>query len=61
MGGPIKKDRLFFFLSFEGMRKREDQSVIRTVPSDDLRNGYLSYQCDILFYTKEALCVWSKL
>lgn len=46
LGGPIKKDRLFFFLSFEGMRKREDQSIIRTVPSDDLRNGFISYQCD---------------
>ena len=46
LGGPIKKDRLFFFLSFEGMRKREDQSVIRTVPSDDLRNGYINYPCD---------------
>src|SRR5215468_3336418 len=45
-GGPIKKDRLFFFLSFEGMRKREDQSEIRTVPSEDLRNGFVSYQCD---------------
>jgi hypothetical protein len=46
LGGPIKKDRLFFFLSFEGMRKREDQSVIRTVPSDDLRNGFVNYPCD---------------
>ena len=46
LGGPIKKDRLFFFLSFEGMRKREDQSVIRTVPTDDLRNGYINYPCD---------------
>jgi len=45
-GGPIKKDRLFFFLSFEGMRKREDESVIRTVPSEDLRNGYINYPCD---------------
>src|SRR5215467_827441 len=45
-GGPIKKDRLFFFLSFEGMRKREDESAIRTVPSEDLRNGYINYPCD---------------
>src|SRR6185437_6609888 len=46
IGGPIKKDRLFFFGTFEGQRLRENTSIVRTVPSADLRNGFVSYISD---------------
>ncbi len=44
-GGPIVKNRVFFFLAYEGQRTRENQQVTRVVPSDSLRQGIMSYDC----------------
>lgn len=44
-GGPIQKDRLFYFLAYEGQRTRENLQVTRVVPSTALRNGSVTYTC----------------
>ncbi len=45
-GGPILKNRLFFFLNMENLRQKSESSVERAVPSNSFRNGVLIYQCD---------------
>lgn len=41
-GGPIRKDRTFFFGDYQGSRVRQGQTLTLTVPTPGLRNGDFS-------------------
>ncbi|HEY6765324.1 MAG TPA: carboxypeptidase regulatory-like domain-containing protein, partial [Candidatus Sulfotelmatobacter sp.] len=45
VGGPVLRNRLYFFLNYEAARQREESSVVRIVPSDALRAGFITYHC----------------
>jgi hypothetical protein len=46
IGGPVVKNRLFFFATYEGQRTHETAIVTRLVPSANLRKGITTYMCD---------------
>jgi hypothetical protein len=43
VGGPIKKDRLFYFLNWEGRQDKSEGSALRMVPNSTLRQGIFTY------------------
>jgi len=48
-GGPIAKNRIFFFVDYEGLRIRQAQTLTSTVPTPEMRSGDFSALID---YTK---------
>jgi len=44
IGGPVIKDKLFFFYNYEGMRESKSSSVNRVVPLASLGQGQLKFR-----------------
>jgi hypothetical protein len=45
-GGPIQKDRLFFFTAYEGQRTAEQVQTTRIVATPSMTAGFLKYLCN---------------
>ncbi|HEU0139276.1 MAG TPA: carboxypeptidase-like regulatory domain-containing protein [Bryobacteraceae bacterium] len=43
LGGPARRNRLFYFLNYEGRRDAREDSVERLVPTESFRTGTLKY------------------
>jgi hypothetical protein len=47
LGGPVKRNRTFFFGNYEGLQESSETPVTRAVPSESFRDGVLMYQCAV--------------
>jgi hypothetical protein len=46
IGGPIKRNRAFFFFNYEGFREASETPVVREVPLPTLGQGIVRYRTD---------------
>ncbi|HET9265079.1 MAG TPA: carboxypeptidase-like regulatory domain-containing protein [Vicinamibacterales bacterium] len=46
-GGPVRRNRMFFFGNYEALREKSESPVVRAVPSDSFRDGILMYECAV--------------
>jgi hypothetical protein len=51
IGGPIRKDKTFFFFDYEGLRDRRARTFRAGVPSSNMRNGDFGELCSAGFDT----------
>ena len=49
LGGPIKKDRVFFFGSWNGTFERDNRNNLWTVPTPDIRAGDFSHTGTVIY------------
>jgi len=49
LGGPIKKDKTFFFGDYQGLRQREGRTWVSTVAASPLRTGDFSGTTQIIY------------
>ena len=47
LGGPIRRNRMFFFGNFEKFLENSESPVVRSVPSASFRDGVIMYQCAV--------------
>ncbi|MDE3196561.1 MAG: carboxypeptidase regulatory-like domain-containing protein, partial [Acidobacteriota bacterium] len=44
LGGPVKKNRIFYFMNYEARIDSSQQSTTRTVPSEALKSGDITFK-----------------
>jgi hypothetical protein len=58
-GGPIKKDKTFCFLYYEGVRNSQGETTLATVPSYAERTGNFADQCPLNngTFNSQGICI----